>query len=159
VGAGRDLQARVHQHLRELHRARRVADEEGLIYVGTDDGLVQVTEDGGKTWRKVDAFPGVPANTYVSKLVASQHEPNVAYACFDNHKNGDFAPYLMRTDDAGKSWHAVAGDLPARGSVYCVAEDHVDSNLLFCGTEFGLFVTLDGGKSGPGSRAGCRPFR
>ena len=78
--------------------------KEGLIYVGTDDGLIQVTEDGGKTWRKVEQFPGVPANTYVSKLVASQHDANTVYACFDNHKNGDFDPYVLKSTDAGKTW-------------------------------------------------------
>ncbi|MBA4064436.1 MAG: glycosyl hydrolase [Isosphaera sp.] len=120
--------------------------KEGLIYVGTDDGLVQVTEDGGKAWRKVEQFPGVPERTYVGKLVAGQHDAGTVYACFDNHKNGDFAPYLLKSTDGGKTWVSVAGDLPARGTVYCVAEDHVDPNLLFAGTEFGLFVTLDGGK-------------
>ncbi len=120
--------------------------KEGLIYVGTDDGLVQVTEDGGKAWRKVEQFPGVPERTYVSKLVAGQHDAGTVYACFDNHKNGDFAPYLLKSTDSGKTWVSVAGDLPARGTVYCVAEDHADPNLLFAGTEFGLFVTLDGGK-------------
>ena len=120
--------------------------QEGLIYVGTDDGLVQVTGDGGKTWRKVEAFAGVPDKTYVSKLVASQHDAGTVYASFDNHKNSDFAPYLLRSTDAGKTWASIAGDLPTRGTVYCLAEDHVDPDLLFCGTEFGLFVTVDGGK-------------
>ena len=119
--------------------------QEGLIYLGTDDGLIQVTEDRGKTWSKLEKFPGVPANTYVSKLVASQHEAGRIYACFDNHKNGDFAPYLLKSNDLGKTWTSIAGDLPARGTVYCVAEDHVEPNLLFAGTEFGLFVTVDGG--------------
>ena len=118
--------------------------KEGLIYVGTDDGLIQVLD--GEQWRKIDTFPGVPANTYVSKLVASQHAPDTVYASFDNHKNSDFAPYLLKSTDAGKTWASIAGDLPARGTVYCVVEDHVDPNLLFCGTEFGLFVTQDGGK-------------
>jgi photosystem II stability/assembly factor-like uncharacterized protein len=118
----------------------------GLLYVGTDDGLLQVSEDGGKAWRKVDTFPGVPDRTYVSKIVASQHAGPVVYAAFNNHQNADFAPYLLRSHDAGKTWTSIAGDLPARGSVYCLAEDHVDPDLLFCGTEFGLFVTLDGGK-------------
>jgi photosystem II stability/assembly factor-like uncharacterized protein len=120
--------------------------KEGLLYVGTDDGLIQVTEDGGANWRKVEKFPGVPEKTYVSKLVTSQHDINTVYAAFDSHKNADFAPYLLKSTDAGKSWTSIAGDLPARGTVYCLAEDHVDPDLLFCGTEFGLFATLDGGK-------------
>jgi photosystem II stability/assembly factor-like uncharacterized protein len=119
---------------------------QGLLYVGTDDGLIQVSESGGGEWRKIDTFPGVPANTYVSKLVASAHAPDTVFAAFDNHKNGDFAPYLLKSTDAGKSWASIAGDLPARGTVYALAEDHVDPNLLFCGTEFGLFFTQDGGK-------------
>ena len=118
--------------------------KDGLIYVGTDDGLIQVADGAG--WRKVESFPGVPDRTYVSKLVASQHDPLTVYASFDNHKNGDFAPYLLKSTDAGKTWASIAGDLPARGTVYCLAEDHVDPDLLFCGTEFGLFVTVDGGK-------------
>ena len=120
--------------------------KEGVIYVGTDDGLIQITEDGGKTWRKVDTFPGVPERTYVSKLVASQHDAAVVYACFNNHKNGDFAPYILISNDTGRTWKSIAGDLPARGSVYCVAEDHVDPNLLFCGTEFGLHISLNAGQ-------------
>lgn len=119
--------------------------KDGLIYVGTDDGLIQVAE-AGTGWRKVESFPGVPDRTYVSKLVASQHDPLTVYASFDNHKNGDFAPYLLKSTDAGKTWASVAGDLPTRGTVYAIAEDHVDPDLLFCGTEFGLFVTVDGGK-------------
>ncbi|MCK6457631.1 MAG: glycosyl hydrolase [Phycisphaerae bacterium] len=119
--------------------------KEGLIYVGTDDGLVQITEDAGKTWRKVDRFPGVPEMTYVSCLYASQHEPDTVYAAFDNHKNGDFKPYLLRSPDRGRNWVNVAGDLPARDIVYTVIEDHVDKNLLFAGTEFGCYFSRDGG--------------
>jgi len=121
--------------------------KEGLIYVGTDDGLIQITADGGGTWTKIDKFPGVPDRTYVSKLVASQHDANTVYASFDNHKNSDFAPYLLKSTDSGKTWTSIASNLPARGTVYCLAEDHVDPELLFCGTEFGLFFTLDGGKA------------
>jgi photosystem II stability/assembly factor-like uncharacterized protein len=119
--------------------------KEGELYAGTDDGLIRVSDDGGKTWRKTETFPGVPERTYVSKLVASRHAAGTVYAAFDNHKQGDFKPYLLKTTDAGKTWASVAGDLPARGTVYAIAEDHKTPNLLFCGTEFGLFVTWDGG--------------
>lgn len=119
--------------------------KDGALCVGTDDGLIQVTEDGGKNWTKLGQFPGVPAGTYVSKLVASQHDAGTLYACFDNHKEGDFAPYLLKSANLGKTWTSIAGDLPTRGTVYCLAEDHIDPNLLFVGTEFGLFATFDGG--------------
>jgi photosystem II stability/assembly factor-like uncharacterized protein len=119
---------------------------EGLLYAGTDDGLIQVTEDGGKEWRKINKFPGVPEQTYVSRLVASQHDEKTVYASFDNHKMGDFAPYLLRSTDAGKSWQSIKGDLPDRGTVYAIAEDHKSPDLLFVGTEFALYFTIDGGK-------------
>lgn len=128
--------------------------KEGLIYVGTDDGLIQVTEDGGKNWRKVELFPGIPERTYVARLLASQHDANTVYAAFDNHKSADFAPYLLKSTDAGKTWEKVAGDLPARGSVLAIAEDHVNPKLLFAGTEFGLFFTVDGGQKWHRMRSG-----
>jgi hypothetical protein len=120
--------------------------KEGMIYVGTDDGLVHVTENGGEAWRKVDQFPGVPERTYVSRLFTSQHDDLTVYASFDNHKNADFAPYLLKSPDAGKNWTPIVGNLPSNGPVLAIAEDHEDPNLLFVGTEFGLFVTRDGGK-------------
>jgi len=120
--------------------------QEGLIYCGTDDGLIQVTEDGGKTWRKIDKVPGVPDGTYVGRLLASQHDANVVYALFDNHKNADFAPWVMKSADRGKTWTAIASDLPKNGPTLSIAEDFVDPNLLFIGTEFGLFCSRDGGQ-------------
>ena len=119
--------------------------QEGLIYVGTDDGLIQVTEDGGKNWRKIERVAGVPELTYVSRLEASQHDANVVYAAFDNHKTGDFKPYVLRSGDRGKTWSSLGGDLPARGSVYALVEDRVDPKLLYLGTEYGLFVSQNGG--------------
>jgi len=118
---------------------------EGLIYVGTDDGLIQVSEDGGGTWRRIEDLPGVPEMTYVNDLEASWHDPNTVYAALNNHKRGDFAPYVLVSRDRGRSWRAITGDLPARGSTYTIAEDHSSPNLLFVGTEFGLFTSLDGG--------------
>jgi hypothetical protein len=120
--------------------------KEDLVYAGTDDGLVQVTEDGGATWRKAAAFPGVPEMTYVADLAPSPHEADVVYAAFDNHKRADFKPYLLKSADRGKTWTSISGDLPARGTVYTVAEDPKKPGLLYCGTEFGLFFTHDGGK-------------
>jgi hypothetical protein len=119
--------------------------EEGLIYVGTDDGLIQVTEDGGENWRQIESFPVVPSMTYVGYIVASQHDADTVYAAFNNHKNSDFKPYVLESTDRGATWTNITGDLPERGSVYSLAEDHVNPDLLFAGTEFGAFFTLDGG--------------
>jgi len=119
--------------------------KEGLIYVGTDDGLIQVTSDGGGIWTKYDKFPGVPETTYVSRLAASAHDANTVYAAFDNHKNEDFKPYLLKSVDAGKTWTSIANDLPDNGPVLAIAEDPVNANLLFAGTEFGAFFSINGG--------------
>lgn len=120
--------------------------KDGLIYVGTDDGLVQVTEDGGKNWRKIDKFPGVGDMAYVSRIITSNHDANTAYVSFDNHQNNDFKPYLLKTTDAGRTWVSLTGNLPKNGPVLAIAEDHVNPNLLFTGTEFGLFFSIDGGQ-------------
>jgi photosystem II stability/assembly factor-like uncharacterized protein len=120
--------------------------KEGLLYVGTDDGLLQITEDGGGNWRKTNKFPGIPENTYVSDVESSPTDADVVYAAFNNHKMGDFKPYLLKSADRGKTWTSIAGDLPERGSVWAVAQDFVNPNLLFAGTEFGLYFTIDGGK-------------
>ena len=121
--------------------------KEDLLYAGTDDGLVNVTEDAGGSWKRLSSFPGVPKNTYVNCLLASIHDENRVYAAFNNHKNGDFKPYLLVSNDKGTSWTSIAGNLPARGSVYSIAEDHVNPSLLFAGTEFGIFFSTDSGKS------------
>ena len=120
---------------------------EGLLYVGTDDGLVQVSEDGGGSWRRQGAFPAVPAMAYVADVVASRHMGDRVYAVFNNHKEGDFAPYVVRSDDRGATWTNITGDVPDGQSTWTLMEDHVDPDLLFLGTEFGLFVTRDGGGS------------
>jgi len=117
----------------------------GLLAAGTDDGLVQVTEDGGRTWRRIERFPGVPERTPVSRLLLSRHERAVLWAAFDGRQAGDFKPYLLRSTDLGRSWTAATGGLPERNTVWSLAEDHVRRELLFAGTEFGLFATFDGG--------------
>jgi photosystem II stability/assembly factor-like uncharacterized protein len=118
-----------------------------LLFVGTDDGLIQITSDGGQTWSKIDVntLPGAPQRTYVNFLLASQHNENVVYAAFNHHKYGDFKPYVYVSKDRGKSWTSISGNLPERGSVYSLAEDHVEPMLLFAGTEFGCFFTLEQG--------------
>ena len=117
-----------------------------LLYVGTDDGLIHVTENSGESWKKYDRFVGVPEMTYVNMLLASQHDENVVFGAFNNHKRGDFKPYILKSTNKGKSWKSISSNLPDRGSVYAIAEDHINPDLLFVGTEFGLFFTVDGGK-------------
>lgn len=128
---------------------------EKLIYAGTDDGLIHVTENGGESWTKIEKFPGIPElklsgftiGTFVQYLVASQHNENVLYAAFNNLRQGDFKPYLLRSIDKGKTWTSICSNLPEKGSVYCIAEDHKNPNLLFAGTEFGFFFSPDQGKN------------
>lgn len=118
---------------------------EGLLYTGSDDGVIQVKEPGQDAWRNVERFPGVPEFSYVDHLEASLHDDDTVYAAFNNHKSGDFKPYISVSRDRGQTWTPIQGDLPERGSIYSLAEDHVDPKLLFVGTEFGAFFTVDGG--------------
>lgn len=119
--------------------------QQGLIYVGTDDGVISVTEDNGANWRRIESVRGVPDMTLIEDIVTSLTDPNVAYAVFDNHKRGDYKPYVYRTADKGRTWTPITGDLPTRGSAHTIAEDHVDPNLLFVGTELGLYYSQDRG--------------
>ncbi len=119
--------------------------KEGLLYIGTDDGLVQVMESEGK-WTKYDKFPGVPETTYVSDLYASRHNENVVYATFNNYKSNDFKPYILKSNDKGKSWTSIASNLPENSPVWTIEEDTQNPDLLFVGTEFGVYFTIDGGK-------------
>jgi photosystem II stability/assembly factor-like uncharacterized protein len=120
--------------------------KEGLLFAGTDDGRLSISEDGGAHWRSTDHFPGVPDTTVIQRVLPSVNDANTVYAVFQNYQSGDFKPYVMKSTDLGRSWTSITGDLPARGSTWTIAEDHVDRNLLFVGTEFGLFFTRDGGK-------------
>ena len=120
---------------------------EGLIYVGTDDGLVQVTEDGGANWRRVESFDGVPAGAFVNDVKASLHDADTVFAAFDSHKTGDYAPYVAKSTDRGRTWTSIVSDLPERHLVWRLEQDHVDPNLLFLATEFGIFASVDAGGS------------
>jgi photosystem II stability/assembly factor-like uncharacterized protein len=120
--------------------------KENLLYVGTDDGLIQVSEDA-KTWKKISDFPGVPEFTYVSDIRASKYNENIVFASFDNRKRDDFKPYLLMSDDKGESWESISGDLPDSGTVHTIEQDFVDPNLLFAGTEFGIFFSYNKGKN------------
>ncbi len=118
---------------------------EGLLWAGTDDGMIQVSEDGGGTWRAIPSVRGVPDTTFVTRIFPSAHDANTVYVAFDNHKAGDYKPYVAKSTDLGRSWTLIQSDLPERGTVYTVVEDHKDPNLLFAGTEFGVYFSNDGG--------------
>lgn len=121
---------------------------EGLITIGTDDGLIQVTENGGKTWRKIEAgsLPGVPKTAYVNDIKADLFDAGTAYIALDNHKYGDFQPYLLKTTNRGKTWRSIRGNLPDRTLVWRIVQDHVEPELLFAGTEFGIYFSANGGE-------------
>ncbi len=120
--------------------------KKGMLYVGTDDGLIWISEDDGENWTKFNAFPGVPDMTFVNYILPSQHNEGTVYACFDGRKNSsDFTPYLIKSTDKGKTWTSIASNLPS-GTVYVIQEDFENPNLLFVGTEWGVWTTIDGGK-------------
>jgi len=116
-----------------------------LLVAGSDDGLIHISENGGETWRKISRIAGAPNQSYVNAVYTSHHDDNVLYAAINHHKYGDFKPYLFKSIDKGSTWNSIANNLPDRGSVYAFEEDHVDKNLVFCGTEFGVFYSNDGG--------------
>ncbi|MEM6455319.1 MAG: glycosyl hydrolase [Acidobacteriota bacterium] len=125
---------------------------EGLLYVGTDDGLIQVRDPeapeagDNAAWRAVDGVKGVPENTYVTDLEASLFDDDTVYASFNNKKKGDFTPYIAVSRDRGRTWTSMRGDMPDREIVYTLIQDHEVPSLLFAGTEFSLYVTLDEGE-------------
>jgi len=118
---------------------------EGLIYAGTDDGLVQITEDGGANWRRIDRLPGVPNRFFVNDIKADLHNPDTVYVVVDDHKSGDFSPYVLKSENRGKSWKSIASNLPERHVLWRIVQDHEKPGLMFLGTEFGVFFTVNGG--------------
>ncbi|RIH66619.1 glycosyl hydrolase [Mariniphaga sediminis] len=121
--------------------------KEGLLFAGTDDGVISVTEDGGETWTQIKSFPGVPQYTYVSDIWPDRFDENIVFATFDNLKNDDFKPYIYKSTDKGKTWRNISGNLPENGTVHTITQDHIRPELLFAGTEFGLFFTIDNGEN------------
>ena len=118
---------------------------EGLLAAGTDDGVVQISEDGGKAWRRIEAFPGVPEHTYVTDVYPSPRDSNTIFVTLNNYLRGDFKPYIAKSTDRGRTWTSVSGDLPPRSGAWSIVQDDVNATLLFAGTEFGVYFTVDGG--------------
>ena len=119
----------------------------GLIYAGTDDGIIQITEDGGANWKKIEArsLPGVPANAFVNDIRADLHDEGTVYVCLDNHKEGDFKPYIFRSINKGQTWQSIAGNLPEKLLMWRTVQDHIDPSLIFAATEFGIYFTKNVG--------------
>jgi photosystem II stability/assembly factor-like uncharacterized protein len=120
--------------------------DENVLFAGTADGLIQFTTDGGKTWTKGNLPAEITEFTRIHHIIASNHNKNVAYAAAHAFNYGDYKPYLLKTMDGGKTWSFINGNLPEKGSTYTVAEDHIKSDLLFVGTQFGLYMSNNGGK-------------
>ncbi len=121
---------------------------EGLLYAGSDDGMLAVSEDGGGHWRSIDlgTLPGVAPDVFVNDVKADLFDADKVYVALDHHKTGDFAPYLFESDDRGRTWRSIAGDLPPRHLVWRLVQDDVDPDLLFAGTEYGIYFTVDHGR-------------
>ena len=118
---------------------------EGLVYAGTDDGLVHVSDDSGENWESIGDLPGVPDNYFVNDIKADLHDADTVYVVVDDHKSGDFSPYVLKSENRGRSWRSIASNLPDRHVLWRIVQDHVNPELLFLGTEFGVFFTVDGG--------------
>jgi photosystem II stability/assembly factor-like uncharacterized protein len=116
-----------------------------LIYAGTDDGVIAVTENGGKNWTRFTTFPGIPDYTYVSDILPDKFDENVVYATFNNMLNDDFKPYILKSTDKGKSWTSIINKLPVNGTIHTIQQDNTNPNLLFAGSEFGFYFSIDGG--------------
>jgi hypothetical protein len=145
VEAGWDLYA-----MSEYHTIANFAEspvDENILWVGTDDGVIQVTTNGGQSWKKIelDDIRGIPATAYVNDIRADLYDPNTVYVALDNHKYGDFKPYLIKSTNLGKKWTSLAESIPEKHLVWRIVQDHVNKDLMFIGTEFGLFFTVDGG--------------
>ena len=120
---------------------------QNILYAGTDDGLIHYTKDGGSSWASitVDKLPGVPNSSFVNDIKADLHNDQVAYVALDNHKFGDYSPYLYKTSNGGKSWKPIINGLPGDNFIWRIVQDHVDPNLLFLATEYGLYFSNNQG--------------
>ena len=122
--------------------------DENILYAGTDDGIIQLTKDGGKSWEKmtVDQLPKVPSTAFVNDIKADLFDKQTAYIALDNHKFGDYQPYLFKTIDGGKKWTSISDGIPDGTLVWRIVQDHINPNLLFLGTEYGVYVSLKKGE-------------
>lgn len=127
---------------------------EGLIVAGTDDGQIQVTTDGGTNWTLHNKFQDIPEKCYVADVITSYHDKNTIYAVLNNHKEGDFRPYIIRSTNLGNTWQLISNGIPTNHTGWTIIEDHKEKDLLFYGSEFGLWCSIDGGSSWNQMKAG-----
>jgi len=122
--------------------------KDGILYAGTDDGRIHVTTDGGENWKKIEvgSIKGIPATAFVNDIRADLFDANTVYAALDNHKYGDYTPYIIKSTDNGKSWALISGNIEDRSLVWRLVQDTKRKDMLFAATEFGVWFTLDGGK-------------
>ncbi len=122
--------------------------QEGLLYAGTDDGFIQVTENGGNTWKQIAVTAlGLPERSFVNDIKADLFDANTVYVALDNHKEGDYRPYLYKSTDKGMTWKSISSNIPDRTLVWRMVQDPVNVNLLFVATEYGIYTSLNGGTS------------
>ncbi len=122
--------------------------KEGLIYAGTDDGFIQVTSNGGDSWTKIPVTQlGLPGRTFINDIKADLHDVNTVYVCLDNHKEGDFNPYIFKSTDQGKTWKSISSNLPKRTLIWRLVQDPIAKNLFFAATEFGIYTSVNSGVS------------
>lgn len=123
------------------------AVDENILYAGSDDGLLHTTKNGGLSWtsQTVDKLPGVPATAFVNDIKADFVDANVAYIALDNHKFGDYSPYLYKTTNGGKTWESISNGIPEGTLVWRIVQDHVNPNLMFLATEYGVYISLNQG--------------
>lgn len=119
--------------------------EEGVLYTGSDDGLIHISEDGGENWRKSGVLPKIPARSFINDIEASLHDANTLFVVADAHKFGDYRPLIFKSINRGQSWTSIAGDLPKGTIVWVIKQDHQNENLLFIGTEYGLYFSYNKG--------------
>lgn len=122
--------------------------QEGLIYAGTDDGFIQVTSDGGDNWTKIPVTRlGLPERSFVNDIKADLHDVNTVYVVLDNHKEGDFTPYVFKSTDRGATWKSIRANIPDRTLLWRIVQDHEQQDLLFLATEYGVYTSIDGAQS------------
>ena len=122
--------------------------QEGLLYAGTDDGFIQVTENGGDSWRKIPVTNlGLPSRSFVNDIKADLFDTNTVYVTLDNHKEGDYSPYLFKSSDKGMTWKSISSNIPDRTLLWRMVQDPIKENILFAATEYGIYTSLNGGAS------------